>query len=134
MKPRTTKQLCAIMILFVSIVFSNINVSASENFNADTLFSGYFSEGYTESGVHYTAFQIIQPDGLISPYLIDFKKVSCNVTFDGNIVPPETWYFTPKYGNITYRGTLYLKSYSFDNFFWSKKTTARYSGTVAAGL
>lgn len=92
------------------------------------------AEGYTEEGVSYTVFQNKTLDTGSTPYLMDHQKISCTVNFDGNIVPPSTWYLVTQINSTTYKGTLKLTSYYFDNFLGSKKTIALYSGTVYGTL
>ena len=91
-------------------------------------------EGYTSEGIAYEVYIVHEQANTSSPNIVVSKKFTISVIFDGNIIPPETWSTTITEGAVTYSGTLYRGTYSYDNFLNSKKTVVQYSGTLCGLL
>lgn len=104
--------------LLVSSVFP---FSAQANVQSPSLnVLGYTTEGVRYE-VHGTSYVQLTADSIF---------VTRRVTFDGFILPSDTFFWQEKIDKVTYSGTLQLKSYSYDAK--AKKTIATYEGTLTA--
>lgn len=91
-------------------------------------------KGCTTDGIHYIVYSTPDSQSLVSPQLIDTKRKTVTVNFNGNVIPPKTWRLSVVENSITYTGTLVLRDYFYDNLFGHKTISATYTGTVVAAL
>ncbi len=123
--------LCAVFVLCTN----NTPVSANTVQRVETVFNGnVIDKGCTTDGIHYIVYSTPDSQALVSPLLIDTKRKTVTVNFNGNVIPPKTWRLSVVENNITYTGTLVLQDYFYDNLFGHKTTSATYTGTVVATL
>lgn len=73
----------------------------------------YLTEGYTSEGIHYTIYDV-QPSVASTTICLQRAATQLQVTrqihFDGDIIPPKTWYFAERINGYIYAGTLSLNS------------------------
>ena len=121
------------LLTLITIMLIGISSTKSEAKNLSDEVNK-IGEGVTSEGVAYEVYIVDDETNSINPNIVVSKKFTISVIFDGNITPPKTWSTTIQEGAVSYSGTLYRGTYSFDNFLNSKKTVAEYSGTLCGLL
>ncbi|MBR4059321.1 MAG: hypothetical protein IKK03_05715 [Lachnospiraceae bacterium] len=113
------KKFTPIFILFMCLFFS-VPAYAKENTNIIT--------GYTTEGIYYEAITLESQTTISTSARGTTLSITKEFTYDGTVTPSSSLSWTESSGGVTYSGTLYLKSFYYNN----SKTVATYKGTLYA--
>lgn len=111
------KYIYSLLIITILICFPSISA------HAETNQLPFIESGYTDEGVYYEVHG--EP---LSQYFSISQSVIRQVTYQGEINPPQQIYWEETMHGITYRGTLQLSQL----IYVKNQTIASYTGTLTS--
>lgn len=131
------KRMMAAFILVAAFVLENFCTTFAGTMNFIPEEMKFLYEGYTEDGIKYRIYEMVEDVDDTMPCIIASKTKKYSIAYDGHITPPSTFYYSQMESDlgIVMSGTLYLKSYHHDCWpFFPKSTVAQYEGTIVGNL
>lgn len=131
---KKTKRFFVIALSLIMMLSFSINVCAQENIpnNSDIL----IEQGFTNDGIHYDVYKTQDEDKVsnsVDLRIVDSKQITRKVVYSSlTVTPPNSISWSENIGGSTYRGTLYLTSYT--RYPSQNCTHAWYTGTVVGNI